>query len=364
MIPLAKPILGKREKQLINEVIDSGIIASGKYVEKFEQMFAKVSKAKFSVVCSNGTTALNTALLACGIKPGDKVITTPFTFIATSNSILYCGAKPIFADIDPKTYDIDPKSVEKILKKEKNVKAVICVHLYGLPCDMGELLKLKKKYKFVLIEDACQAHLAKYKNKTVGTIGDAGCFSFYATKNMTTGEGGAVLTNNSKINDLSRKIINHGRMAHYGHDMLGYNFRLTNVCAAIGIAQCEQIEKWTKQRIANAKKLSEGLKDVSFIETPFVPKGYTHVYHQYTVRVKDGLRDKLMKYLKDNGIGCGIHYPEVLHRQPLYKNLGYKNNLCPVAEQAAKEVLSLPVHPSLTAKDINTIIKTIKGFKK
>ncbi len=364
MIPLAKPILGKREKQLINEVIDSGIIASGKYVEKFEQMFAKVSSAKYAVVCSNGTTALNTAILSCGIKPGDKVITTPFTFIATSNSILYCGAKPIFADIDPKTYDIDPKSVEKILKKEKNVKAVICVHLYGLPCDMGELLKLKKKYKFVLIEDACQAHLAKYKNKTVGTIGDAGAFSFYATKNMTTGEGGAVLTNNSKTEKLARKIINHGRMAHYGHDILGYNFRLTNVCAAIGIAQCEQIKKWTKQRIANAKKLSDGLKDIDFLETPFVPKGYTHVYHQYTVRVKDGLRDKFMQYLKDNGIGCGIHYPEVLHRQPLYKSLGYKQNLCPVAEQATKEVLSLPVHPSLSNKDIYTIIKVIKGFKK
>lgn len=364
MIPLAKPILGKREKQLINEVIDSGIIASGKYVEKFEQMFAKVSNAKHAIVCSNGTTALNTALLACGIKKGDKVITTPFTFIATSNSILYCGAKPIFADIDPKTYNIDPKSVEKILKKEKDIKAVICVHLYGLPCDMGELLKLKKKYNFILIEDACQAHLAKYRTKTVGTIGDAGAFSFYATKNMTTGEGGAVLTNNSKIEKLSRKIINHGRMAHYGHDMLGYNFRLTNVCAAIGIAQCEQIEKWTKQRIANAKKLSDGLKDVSFLETPFVPKDYTHVFHQYTVRVKDGLRDKLMQYLKDNGIGCGIHYPEVLHRQPLYKKLGYKRNLCPVAEQAAKEVLSLPVHPSVSGKDIDTIIKTIKGFKK
>ena len=144
MIPLAKPILGKREKQLINEVIDSGIIASGKYVEKFEQMFAKVSNAKHAIVCSNGTTALNTALLSCGIKPGDKVITTPFTFIATANSVLYCGAKPLFADIDEKTFNIDPESVEKILKKEKNVKAVICVHLYGLPCDMSKLLKLKK----------------------------------------------------------------------------------------------------------------------------------------------------------------------------------------------------------------------------
>ncbi len=364
MIPLAKPILGKREKQLINEVIDSGIIASGKYVEKFEQMFAKVSNAKHAIVCSNGTTALNTALLSCGIKPGDKVITTPFTFIATANSVLYCGAKPLFADIDEKTFNIDPESVEKILKKEKNVKAVICVHLYGLPCDMSKLLKLKKKYKFFLIEDACQAHLAKYKNKTVGSIGDAGAFSFYATKNMTTGEGGAVLTNNSKIEKLSRKIINHGRTSHYGHDMLGYNFRLTNVCAAVGIAQCEQIEKWTEQRISNAKKLSDGLKDVEFIETPFICDGYKHVFHQYTVRVKNGLRDKFMQYLKDNGIGCGIHYPEVIYKQPLYKKLGYKSGICTVAEKAVKEVLSLPVHPSLTNKDIDTIIKVIKGFKK
>ena len=364
MIPLVKPIFGKKEKQLINEVIDSGIIASGKYVEQFEQKFTKLSGAKYGVVCSSGTTALHTALLACGIKQGDKVITTPFTFIATANSILYCGAKPIFADIDYKTFDIDPKSVEKILKKEKNVKAVICVHLYGLPCDMGELLKLKKKYKFALIEDACQAHLSKYKNKTVGSIGDAGCFSFYATKNMTTGEGGAVLTNNSKIDKLSRKIINHGRMSHYGHDMLGYNFRLTNICAAMGLAQCDQIEKWTKQRIANAKKLSDGLKGLDFLETPYVPKDYTHVYHQYTVRIKNGLRDKFMQYLKDNGIGCGIHYPEVIHKQPLYQKLGYKKGICPVAEQAVKEVISLPVHPSLSAKDIDTIIKVIKGFRK
>ena len=364
MIPLVKPIFCKKEKQLISEVLDSGIVASGKYVENFEKKFAKLSKAKFAIACSNGTTALNSALLACGIRTGDKVITTPFTFIATANSILYCGAKPIFADINPKTYNIDAKSVEEILKKEKNVKAVICVHLYGLPCDMDELLKLKRKYKFVLIEDACQAHLAKYKGKTVGAIADVGAFSFYATKNMTTGEGGIVLTNNSKIDFLARKIINHGRTAHYEHDMLGYNFRLTNICAAMGLAQCEQIEKWTKQRISNAKKLSEGLKNLDFLVTPVVPKGYTHVFHQYTLRITNGLRDEFMKYLKDNGIGCAIHYPEVVYKQPLYKKLGYEKCLCPIAEQAVKEVVSIPVHPSLTSKDIDTIIKVIKGFKK
>ena len=198
---------------------------------------------------------------------------------------------------------------------------------------MDELLKLKRKYKFVLIEDACQAHLARYKGKTVGAIADVGAFSFYATKNMTTGEGGIVLTNNSKIDFLARKIINHGRTAHYEHDMLGYNFRLTNICAAMGLAQCEQIEKWTKQRISNAKKLSEGLKNLDFLVTPVVPKGYTHVFHQYTLRITNG-------------------------------KLGYEKGLCPIAEQAVKEVVSIPVHPSLTSKDIDTIIKVIKGFKK
>ena len=270
----------------------------------------------------------------------------------------------MFADIDPETYNISPKSVEEILEKEKDVKAVICVHLYGLPCNMDELLKLKEKYKFVLIEDACQAHLAEYKGRRVGAIGDAGAFSFYATKNMTTGEGGVVLTDNARIDALARKYINHGRTAHYEHDILGFNFRLTNIAAAMGIAQCESIEERTKQRIANAQKLSDGLKDADFLETPFVPKDYTHVYHQYTLRIKDGLRDKFMQYLKDSGIGCGIHYPQVVYKQPLYQSLGYKNGLCPEAEKAVEEVISIPVHPSLSEEDLNTIIKTIKGFKK
>lgn len=362
MIPLVHPIFGAEEKKIINEVIDSRVVASGKYVEQFEQQFAKLSNAKFGIACSNGTTALHAALLACGVKAGDKVITTPFTFIATANSILFCGAKPIFADIDPETYNICPKSVEKILKTQK-VKAVVCVHLYGLASDMGALLKLKKKYKFALIEDACQAHLAGYNGKIVGAIGDASAFSFYATKNMTTGEGGIILTNDKNIDSLSRQFINHGRAGHSTHTVLGYNYRLTNISAAMGIVQCKQIQKWTKQRIKNANKLSSGLKNLKFVQVPVVPKGYTHVFHQYTVRIKNGLRDQFMKYLQDNGIGCGVYYPEVIYKQPLYKDLGYKGSISPVAEQAVKEVLSLPVHPALKEKDIKFIINTIKNFK-
>ena len=180
----------------------------------------------------------------CGIKPGDKVVTTPFSFIATANSILFCGAKPVFADIDPETYNINPLELEKVLKREKNVKAVLIVHLYGLTCDMDAILKLKKKYKFKLIEDACQAHGASYRNKKAGSFGDAAAFSFYATKNMMTGEGGITLTNDAKMDKYGRQIINHGREGHLIHTVLGYNYRLTNLEAAIGIDQIEQLESW------------------------------------------------------------------------------------------------------------------------
>jgi dTDP-4-amino-4,6-dideoxygalactose transaminase len=222
---------------------------------------------------------------------------------------------------------------------------------------MGELLKLKKKYKFILIEDCCQAHLAKYKNKTVGSIGDAGCFSFYATKNMTTGEGGAVLTNNLKTDALTKKIINHGRMSHYGHDMLGYNFRLTNVAAAMGLAQCEQIQKWTKQRIVNAKKLSDGLKNIDFIETPFVPKGYTHVYHQYTVKIPN--RDEVHKMLCEAGIGAMLYYPIPLHFQKVNAWLGMGKGSLPVTEANTECVISLPMFPELTKEEQETVASTL-----
>jgi dTDP-4-amino-4,6-dideoxygalactose transaminase len=338
------------------------MIASGKYVTAFEQNFAEYSGAKFGIANANGTTALHTALLMCGIKPGDKVVTTPFSFIATANSILFCGAKPVFADIDPLTYNINPAELEKILKKEKNVKAVMLVHLYGLACDMAEILKLKKKYKFKLIEDACQAHGAEFQGKKAGSFGDAAAFSFYATKNMMTGEGGITLTNDAKMDKYGRQVINHGREGHSTHTVLGYNYRLTNLAAAIGIAQLEQLEGWIKKRNENAAALSKAFENLDFIKTPAVPKNCRHVFHQYTVRVKASEREKFMKYLADNGIGSGIYYPAVMYKQPYYKKLGYKSGLCPEAEKAAKEVISLPVHPMLSKEDIEKIINVIKEY--
>ncbi|MDR0723792.1 MAG: DegT/DnrJ/EryC1/StrS family aminotransferase, partial [Endomicrobium sp.] len=328
MINVACPVIGKKERQLTKEVLDLKILASGKYVAQFEQSFAKYCGTKYAIATSNGTTALHTALLMCGVKPKDKVITTAFSFIATANSILMCGAKPIFVDIDPKTFNIDPIKLEETLKKEKNVKYVLIVHLYGLTCDMDAILKLKKKYGFKLIEDSCQAHGAEFKNKKAGSFADASAFSFYATKNMMTGEGGIVLTNNKDYDKYGRQVINHGRDGHSTHVVLGYNYRLTNLAAAIGMAQLEQLESWVAKRIENAIKYNKAFKNLDFLQTPFIPKNSRHVFHQYTLKIDVKEREKFIKYLASNGIGTGIYYNNVMYNQPFYKQLGYKTALC------------------------------------
>lgn len=362
MIPLVHPIFGESEKKILSEIIDSRMIASGKYVETFEKMCAEKFGAKFAVATSNGTTALHAALLACGVKPGDKVLTTPFSFIATANSILYCGAKPIFADIDPETYNLSPKKVDEAFRLQPDIKAVIVVHLYGLPADMDEFLRLKKKYGFILIEDCAQSHAAKYKGKTVGSFGDAAAFSFYATKNITTGEGGIVLTDSPKSDALTRQIINHGRDGQSNHTMLGYNFRLTNLAAGIGIEQLKRLDAWSAKRRENAAFLNSKLKGISQLTLPAEDKNITPVFHQYTIRLGASLRPKLIEHLKERGIGCGVYYPCAIYEQPLYKDLGYTLGLCPEAELAGREVLSLPVHPALEAHELSDIASAVTEF--
>ena len=362
-IPLVSPILGEDEKNILCAVIDSKIIASGKYVADFEAACANAWGAKFGIATSNGTTALHAALIASGIGKGDEVLTTPFSFIATSNSIMFCGAKPVFADIDSNTYNISALNAEAVLKKRKSIKAILLVHLYGLPCDMDAFMKLKKKYGVKIIEDCAQAHGAKFNGKTVGSIGDAGAFSFYATKNMTTGEGGIVLTSNALTDKTARSFINHGRKGHSTHSILGHNFRLTNLAAGIGLVQLAKLSEWNRKRRSNAEYLNNGLRGLSFISVPFVPEKCGHVYHQYTIRVKSGLRDKLTAHLSANGVGAGIYYPYAIYRQEYYARLGYKKGLCPEAEKAAKEVISLPVHPALTQDDLAVIVNAVKSFK-
>ncbi|MEM5855596.1 MAG: DegT/DnrJ/EryC1/StrS family aminotransferase [Candidatus Aenigmatarchaeota archaeon] len=357
MIKIASPVIDEEEIRAVEEVLKSGILAQGPKVREFEEKFAEYIGVKYAIATSSGTTALHTALLAIGIKPGDEVITTPFTFIATANSILYCGAKPVFVDVDEKTFNIDTTKIEE--KITKKTKAILPVHLYGQPTDMKSLIEICEEHNLLLVEDAAQALGAEFEGKKVGSFGACGVFSFYPTKNITTGEGGMVVTNDEKIAEKCRKIRNHGEYQRYFVDSLGYNYRLTDIAAAIGLAQLKKLESLNAKRIENAKFLMEQLKRVEEIEIPFVAKNVKHVFHQFTIKTKK--RDELKEFLEKKGIQSVVYYPVPIHKQKLYQQLGYKDFL-PVAEKLSKEVLSLPVHPSLTKEDLNLIVNSVTEF--
>jgi perosamine synthetase len=356
MIPIASPQIGEEEKQAVLEVLDSGIIAQGPRVKAFEDTFAQLIGVNYAVAVSSGTTALHLALLASGIGPGDEVITSPFTFIASANSILFTSAKPVFVDIDPGTFNLDPALIEAAVTK--HTKAIMPVHLFGLPCDMDPIMALAEKHNLVIIEDACQAHGARYNGRPVGSFG-IGTFSFYPTKNIAAAEGGMITTNDAAIEEKCRVLRQHGMRRRYHHDELGFNFRMTDVHAAIGLTQTKKVASFNEARIANASFLSENLKGVT---VPVVPPGYEHVFHQYTVRVPDGRRDDLLDHLNKQGIGTGVYYPIPIHKQTFYVNeLGYNQSL-PQAEQAAADVLSLPVHPALSQQDLKKIVAAVNAF--
>lgn len=355
MIPIAKPQIGEEEKQAVLEVLESGMLAQGPQVHAFEEAFAKMCGVRYAIATSSGTTALHIALLAHGIGPGDEVITSPFTFIASANCILYVGARPVFVDIDPLTFNLNPAQVESAITPR--TKAIIPVHLYGLPCDMEPIMAIAEQYGLAVIEDACQAHGAEYKGRKVGSFG-TGTFSFYPTKNITSGEGGMITTNDPEVAERCRVIRQHGARQRYYHDELGFNFRMSDIHAAIGLAQLRKLDRFNRIRQANARYLSQHLKGVL---TPLVPSGHTHVFHQYTIRVPNGKRDALRAYLKERGIGSEVYYPLPIHQQYLYKELGYNEHL-PEVERAAQEVLSLPVHPALTPSDLEAIVEAVNEF--
>ncbi len=361
MIQIAKPDIRRKEIELVTEVLKSGALTQGAYVSKFEEKFASFIGTKHGIACSSGTSALTTAVEAAGIGPGDEVITTPFTFIASSNAILYSRAKVVFADIDERTFNIDPVSIaSKITDK---TKAVLVVHLYGQPCRMNEIRKICDDNDLLLIEDCAQAHGAEYKGKKVGSIGDVSAFSFYATKNMVTGEGGMIMTGNDAIAEKSRVIINQGQVNRYDHIMVGYNNRMTNIEAAIGLGQFSRLRVMTAKRRENASYLSENLKGIEWLEVPFTEEGCSHVWHQYTVKVDGALRDGFFDYLNKNGVGARVYYPKPSYMQPAYQELGYREGLCPVSESVSKRVISLPVHPLLTKADLRKIVEVVKGFR-
>ncbi len=349
MINVASPQIGDEEFEAVKAVMQSGMLAQGKKVAELEEKFAEYCGAKHGIAVGNGTQALHLALLSMGIGKGDEVITTPFSFVASATSILFTGATPVFADIDPKTFNISPDSIaEKITPR---TKAIMPVHIFGLSADMEKINKLGIQHGLKVLEDSCQAHGASMNGKTTGSMGDAACFSFYPTKNMTTGEGGIITTNDDVINDLAKKFRNHGMADRYVYEFLGYNFRMTDIAASIGVVQLAKLEQMTKARIENAAYLTEGLKAKGIV-TPFVPDGYRHVFHQYTIRVQD--RDNVIQKLRDNGVGSGVYYPKSLHKFDLLSDYGSEG--LDNSDKAAEEVLSLPVHPGLTKEDLDTII--------
>lgn len=356
-VPIAKPIIGEREIENVVEVLKSGMIAQGPKVAEFEDKFANWVGAKYGIATNSGTAALHVALLAADIGPGDEVITTPFTFIASGNAIVYTGATPVFADIDLDTYNIDPLTIEDLITER--TKAILPVQLYGQSADMDKIREIAEKHDLLVIEDAAQAHGAMYKDEKVGSMGDMACFSFYPTKNMTTSEGGMITTNSKELADRAKMFRDHGSNIKYTHDEIGYNFRMTDIGAAIGLAQLEVIDDFNNKRIENAEYLNDGLKDVDGVITPYSPKERKHVYHQYTIRVDKGDRDKWVELLTEKGIGTGIHYPIPLYNQPIFKKLGFEGS-SPIAEKAADNVISLPVHPSLTKEDLDSIIEAVK----
>ena len=356
-VSIASPIIEDEEINAVIEVMKSGMIAQGPKVIEFEEKFAEYVGAKYGIATNSGTSALHVSLLAAGIGEGDEVITTPFTFAATGNSVLYTGAKPVFVDIDPETFTIDPTKIEEAITEK--TKAIMPVQLYGQAADMDAIVKIAKKHDLIVIEDAAQAHGASYKGDKVGVLGDMACFSFYPTKNMTTSEGGMITTNNKEFAENAKVFRAHGSAVKYHHDVLGYNFRMTDIGAAIGIEQLKKIDSFNDKRIANAAYLNEGLADVECIETPVVKEDYKHVYHQYTIKIADGKRDQFLDYLLENGIGTGVYYPIPLYKQVLYTEMGYNQSL-PITEEIVDEVLSLPVHPNLSKEDLDLIIKVIK----
>ncbi len=354
MIPIARPMIEAEEKEAVLAVLDSGMLAQGEWVASFEKAFAKYIGVKHAVAASSGTAALHLAMLAHGIGPGDEVITSPFTFIATANAVLYTGARPVFVDIEPDTFDIDPNQVEESITQR--TKAILPVHLFGHPAEMDAIMEIAERHGLTVIEDAAQAHGAEYHGQRVGSFG-TGVFSFYPTKNMTTGEGGMLTTDDDFLAGKLRLLRDHGMPRRYVHEVLGYNFRMTNIAAAIGLAQLSKLDGFNSARIGNATYLTERIHKVI---TPTVRPGVKHVFHQYTVRVPSG-RDDAVEKLREAGVGVGIYYPIPIHQQSLYRGLGYHERF-PAAEQAASEVLSLPVHPALTQEDLNRIVEVVEAL--
>lgn len=362
LIRLSPPQFDQREERAITAVLRSGNIAQGKRVREFERGFAQLVGVKHAVAVNNGTTALVAAIMALDIGENDEVITTPFTFGATANCVMAVGAKVIFADIDPNTYCLNPILLEKSITKR--TKAIIAVDLFGQCANWPAIVKIARRHKLFTIEDAAQAHGASLNNQMAGSFATLGTFSFYATKNMTTGEGGMITTNDNQLYQKLLLLRNHGAPSKYHYEMLGYNFRLTDLQAALGLEQLKKLIRFNNKRQLNARYLSQKLASISGIVIPTIKHQNLHVFHQFVIRVVQPFpltRDELAERLTRAGIETAIHYPIPLHLFPLYQKSKTQPALS-VAEKYCAQVLSLPVHPGLSSSDLKYIVDVVSRY--
>lgn len=350
--PLKQEILTAWE-----EILETTCFVGGPHIEAFEYEFAEACNVKHAVAVHSGTDALRLALLALGAKPGDEVITVPNTFIATTEAITQAGAKPVFVDIDSKTYNIDISQINSVITS--NTVGILPVHLYGQPADMDPILEIAKKKNLWVLEDACQAHLAEYKGKKIGSLGHAAAFSFYPGKNLgSCGEGGAVTTNDPNLAHMVRMLRDHGQAKKYYHDLEGYNARLSAIqCAALRI-KLKHLPSWNKARQNIAKKYTDFLRDTREVETPFVPLWANPVWHLYVIMVEN--RDKIKSRLSEMGVSTGLHYPIPLHLQKAYSYLNFGKNSYPVTESCALRLLSLPMFPEFPEEQIYYVTECLR----
>ena len=343
----------------LQHVFESTAFAGGPFVADFEKEFAAYCGCDFAIGVSSGTAALWLVMLGLGIGPGDEVITVPNTFIATAEAISFCGATPVFVDVDPQTYTMNPDLLESAITS--CTKAIIPVHLYGQPADMDPIRAVAERYGLFVIEDACQAHGAQYKGRKAGSLADAGCFSFYPGKNLGAyGEAGAVTTNNPELAHTIRMLRDHGQTEKYKHALIGWNDRMDGLQGAILSVKLRHLDEWNEARRERARLYTEFLEDVQGIVVPQEAPYARHIYHIYAVRVPH--RDRIIADLCGRGIGCGIHYPVPIHLQKAYEFLGYAEGCFPVAEQSAREVLSLPIYPELTLEQLETVAGTLESL--
>lgn len=355
MIPAARPLIGDEERAAVDRVMRSGMLAQGPEVAAFEEEFSPLVNGEHCIAVNSGTSGLHLALLALGIGAGDEVIVPSFSFAATANAVHLAGATAVFADIELDYFCLDPAAVEAAITPQ--TKAIMPVHLYGHPANLPALSEIAQRHNLLLVEDAAQAHIASFDGKPVGSWGDAGIFSFYPTKNMTSGEGGMVTTPSDEVARQLRLLRNQGMEKRYANEIFGFNTRMTDLHAAIGRVQLTKLAGWTQDRQSNAAFLSANLHGVV---TPPTAPGAVHVFHQYTIRVVDQDRDRFAEELASKGVGSGVYYPTPIHRLPSF---GLDLDL-PVTELAAAQVLSLPVYPSLTDAELEHIVTAVNETAK